>query len=495
MNSKANKSGTNAFVLTLSKVITLFLSVLVSMILARTLSLSEYGTYSELLTVSSIGVSLFSLGLPNALNYFLPRCENEIGKRKFIGFYFASITVLALVLMGVMALLNKTIAGYYNNERLIAYSYFLVIIPWTKLLISSRSNLLVAEGKVIREIIYCITNGVLLALIAVFTIFDKGNFDIYIVLYVLVESVFAVLVYLDAFIISGRKVDISICWGQVKELLEYTIPLGLSTAVSTISLDLDKLIIGFVMDESSVAIYANAGKELPFSLISTSFTAVFLPQIVAFIRDKRTKAAIVRWKDIMEINYIILAFCTAASIAFAPQIISLLYSETYISGVTIFRIYSLTLLLRITYWAMILNAFGKTKEILYNSIICLALNAVLNVLFYKVFGFAGPAYATLVSILAIVVLQIVRTSKLLNIPVRSFVPFRQFMSPTIICLISGAFVVIITKVLNIGTDLKGIVLAVIIGVVWAVAYLVVYGRKILKLWKRLNHEIIESDIQ
>ena len=62
----------------------------------------------------------------------------------------------------------------------------------------------------------------------------------------------------------------------VKELLNYTIPLGLSTAVSTISLDLDKLVIGWFMDESSVAIYANAGKELPFSLISTSFTAVLV---------------------------------------------------------------------------------------------------------------------------------------------------------------------------------------------------------------------------
>jgi len=495
MSSKSNRSGTNAFVLTLSKVITLLLSVLVSMILARTLSLSEYGTYSELLTVSSIGVSLFSLVLPNALNYFLPRCKDEIGKRKFIGFYFASITVLALALMGAMALLNKTIAGYYNNERLIVYSYFLIIIPWTKLLISSRSNLLVAEGKVMREIICCIANGILLALIAVFTMFDRSSFDIYIVLYVLIESVFAVLVYFDAYILSGRKIDISVHWGQIKELLEYTIPLGLSTAVSTISLDLDKLIIGFVMDEASVAIYANAGKELPFSLISTSFTAVFLPQIVAFIRDKRTKAAIVRWKDIMEINYIILSFCTAASIVFAPQIISLLYSEAYISGVTIFRIYSLTLLLRITYWAMILNAFGKTKEILCNSVICLTLNAALNVLFYKVFGFAGPAYATLVSIFAIVVLQILRTAKLLKTPVSSFIPFRQFILPSVVCLISGIFVAILAKKLNVGIDTKGIILAVIIGAVWAVLYMALYSRKIVILWKKLNHEIIDGEIE
>lgn len=488
IDNKSSKSGTKAFALVFCKVVTLVLSMLTAMVLARTLNLIEYGTYSELLTVSSIGVSIFSLGLPNALNYFLPRCKTEEEKRKFIGFYFLSITILSFTLMAVMALANKSIANYYDNKRLTDYAYFLIIIPWTKLIISSRSNLLVAEGKVAKEIVYSIANGTMLAIIALMTIFDKGNFDIYILLYVIVECVFTVMVYFEALLISDKRISISISTAGIKELLKYTIPLGLSTAISTVSLDLDKLIIGFLMDESSVAIYANAGKELPFSLISTSFTAIFLPQIVILIRDKKTSKAIERWKDIMEINYIILSFCVIASIIFAPQIISLLYSDSYLSGVTIFRIYSLTLILRITYWAMILNAFGKTNEILYNSIICLIINAFLSLILYNAFGFIGPALATLFSIFSIVVLQIVRTSKLLKIPVLSIIPIKMFVLPTIVCLISGVVVGIITNIYTLKTDFRGICLAIAVGICWGLIYLIIFGKRILSLWKKLNQD-------
>lgn len=494
MSSNLQKSGTNALLLALSKVITLLLSMATAMILARTLSLDEYGTYSELLTISSIGVSIFSLGLPNALNYFLPRCQGTDEKRKFIGFYFILITVLSVVLMGAMACCNHAIATYYDNPLLITYSYFLLIVPWTKLIISSRSNLLVAGGYVVREIVYAIANGLLLAVIALLTIVNQNNFDIYIELYVVVECLFAGLAYLEAYRISEKKIKINIDWNAIKELLKYTIPLGLSTAVSTINLDLDKLIIGSVMDEASVAIYANAGKELPFSLISTSFTAIFLPQIVLLIKDKKIDRAVKRWKDIMVINYIILVFCVAASIVFAPQIISLLYSEAYLDGVGIFRIYSLTLLLRITYWAMILNAYGRTKEILYNSVACLAINVCLNYLLYNLIGFTGPAYATIISIFVIAALQIVRTSKLLKIPVRQIIPFKQFILPTVACVVSGVAVWLITHFSNISTGRNGVLMAVAIGIVWAGIYFLIFGKKILALWRNLNQDIQNKEV-
>lgn len=495
MSTATKRSGTKAFVLVASKFVTLLLSMISSMVLARSLNLDEYGTYSELLTVSSIAVAIFSFGLPNALNYFLPRCENEKEKGRFVGSYFALITLLSIILMVIMFFANKPIAVYYQNERLITYSYFIVIIPWTKLIISSRSNLLVAEGKVMREIIYCVLNGAFLSLIALLTMFNQRNFDIYIALYVIVEIIFAIAVYFEAYVVSEKIICFDVKIEGIKELLAYTIPLGLSTAVSTISLDLDKLIIGFAMDEASVAIYANAGKELPFSLISTSFTAVFLPQIVSLVKKKKTQAAVSRWKDIMEINYIMLSFCVAASIVFAPQIISLLYSDAYLDGVGIFRVYSLTLLLRITYWAMFLNAFGKTNEILLNSIICLALNVVLNVLFCNLIGFIGPAIATLISIFAIVVLQIARTSKLLNFPAWSFIPIKRFVLPTVVNVISGIAVAVIVKTIKIGTDTKGIVSVVIIGVVWGLLYLLVYFKKIHSLWESLNVDIVESNVE
>ncbi len=486
MSSVGHKSGTKAFVLVFSKVLTLLLSTVTAMILSRALTLNEYGTYSELLTVSSLGVSIFSLGLPNALNYFLPQRKTKEEKGNFLGFYFTVVTIISLVIMVCMALLNRQIAGYYKNPALVLYSYFLVIIPWTKLIISSRSNMLVAEGYVNREVVYCILNGLCLVVISLLLSFTEGSFAFYLFLYVVIECVFALGVYFEALRISERKINIRLNWQDIKAVLVYTIPLGLSTAISTISLDLDKLIIGYFMDESSVAIYANAGKELPFSLISTSFTAVFLPQIVLMVKEKKAGVAVEKWKDIMSLNYIILAFCVGASVVFAPQIITLLYSDTYLAGVGIFRIYSFTLLLRITYWGMMLNAHGRTNEILYNSIICLAVNVALSFVFYKTIGFAGPALATILSILAISVLQVVRSSRLLGVSLKNIIPYRQFALPTVAVALSGGVMCLLMKVLCVSVDTKSILTVVMLGIVWGVCYVLAFLKHILRLWKRLN---------
>ena len=487
------KTGTHTLALVISRVLSLCLSMLVAMVLSRTLRLEEYGTYSELMTVSGIGVSLFSLGLPNALNYFLPGYTTEAEKRSFIGFYFSVMTVLALLLAAVMALAGNGIAAYYGNAQLTAYSYVLMLLPWTKMMLASRSNLLIAEGHIMREIAYSGANSFLLALIALLTLWTPVHFDRYLALYAAVECIFAVLVYAEAFFMSGRTAAAPVRWSDIRALFAYSIPLGLSAAVSALSLDLDRLVIGFLSNEAAVAIYANAGRELPFSLIPTAFTAVCFPQMAVMIRAHRYRAAVTRWKQIMVINYFILAFCTSASVVFAPQIIGLLYSDAYLGGVTVFRIYALTLLLRITYWGMLLNAFGRTKEILYNSALCLAVNASLSVLFYHVIGFSGPALATLISIAAIAGLQLLRTSKLLGMPVRSLIPLRRLIPPTSVCMLSGFAAWGVMRLLHAGIDSRGILLAVVIGLLWGGFYLCIFGKTLFAEWKRLNEEMEEDE--
>jgi len=272
----------------------------------------------------------------------------------------------------------------------------------------------------------------------------------------------------------------------LKKVLVFSIPLGISTAISTISLDLDKLIIGFLLDEQSVAIYANAGKELPISYITVSFTAVVLPKVVKNIKENKTANALDIWKKSSEICFIIMSFFSVACIVFAPQIITFLYSEKYLEGVSIFRIYSLVLLFRITYWGTILNAFGKTKTILYNSIACLVLNLILSIGLYRVFGFIGPAIATCISIGAMCIFQLFMSARLVKEKILKIFPWKNFSQELLVNVILGTAVLGLTKIMNLGTDVKGIVFAIIIGIVWLVLYFLIFSKRILRIWKELN---------
>lgn len=81
MNRKSLLS--DAMGLTLSKVIVSGISIITTMLLSRFRTLSDYGTYSQLLVISNIGINFFFLGMPNSINYFLPRAENNSQKRTF----------------------------------------------------------------------------------------------------------------------------------------------------------------------------------------------------------------------------------------------------------------------------------------------------------------------------------------------------------------------------------------------------------------------------
>ena len=69
--------------LTISKVMSLVIAMVSSMLLSRYRTLEEYGTYSQLLMVINIMTSLLMLGLPNSINYFLSRAETEEEGQRF----------------------------------------------------------------------------------------------------------------------------------------------------------------------------------------------------------------------------------------------------------------------------------------------------------------------------------------------------------------------------------------------------------------------------
>ena len=124
----------------------------------------------------------------------------------------------------------------------------------------------------------------------------------------------------------------------------------------------------------------------------------------------------------------------------------------------------------------------------------MAINVCLNYLLYNLIGFTGPAYATIISIFVIAALQIVRTSKLLKIPVRQIIPFKQFILPTVACVVSGVAVWLITHFSNISTGRNGVLMAVAIGIVWAGIYFLIFGKKILALWRNLNQDIQNKEV-
>ena len=170
---------------------------------------------------------------------------------------------------------------------------------------------------------------------------------------------------------------------------------------------------------------------------------------------------------------------------------SLFYSEKYVTpeGVAVFRIYSLILLFRATYWGIVLNAMGKTKFIFYSSVATLGFNCVGNIACYYLFGFIGPAISSLIVIALMGFAQLLVTSKILRMPFSKICPWRKmclFLTET--AIIGFVFYAVKYWLLSDFSRLPSIIISIGLGGVWGIVYILCNFKLLRQNWKNLNQK-------
>ena len=482
---KKTSLGGDAVRLTFSKAVTICITTATGMILSRFCSLEEYGTYSSMLLVINLFVSIFMLGLPSSINYFLARAEDDDEKKHFLSVYYTASTILSFVIGLLLVLSVPLIEKYFENDTISRFWYFLALYPWATIISSSIENVLVVYQRVNLLVIckFISSAMILLSLIAV-QLFGFG-FSVYIAVFVAVNCLYALIVYIITHRIS-KGLRALIDTGTIKKILVFSLPIGLSTVVGTLSIEIDKLLIGYFMDTDQLAIYSNAAKELPLTIVAASITAVLLPRAAVLIKNGRVERAVRLWNISTELSIIIISLFTAGIFTYARDVVTFLYSEKYLPGVTVFRIYTLILPIRCTYFGLILNSMGKTKKILLCSILNLILNAVLNPLFYFLFGMEGPAAATLFSIIVLSPLMLKFTSDVSNVRFSKVFPWKAV---GVIFIINAAFSILfyyIKNLLPFQQFIGELAESILLGVIWSAGYFCIMRKRLKRDWKELN---------
>lgn len=485
LKKKENNVGKEIVMLSFSKIVTMVIAMLSAMLLSRFRSLEEYGTYSQLLMVINLTTSLIMLGLPNSINYFLVRAKSLEEKQKFLSVYYTLSTILSIFIGITLVVSVQFLVSYFNNKLIINFIYFLAIYPWTKIVTSSIENVLVVYNKSNLIMMYRISNSVLLLLIIIISQIFNLSFEAYMKMFILVEMIFSLLVYIIVNKVSGKiKFDINI--NIIKKVLSFSIPIGIATAIGTLNLELDKLVISQFSSVEQLAIFTNAARELPVTIIATSITTVLLPKLTKLIQIKMNKEAIQLWGHSIIVSYYIICFIVVGIFVYAPDVINILYSSKYLDGVPVFRVYSIVLLLRCTYFGIILNSLGKTKLILYNSIVSLILNLVLNYIFYYIFGFIGPAIATLISMVTMCIYQLYISSKLVKISIKEILPWKKIKNITVINIGFGMLFFLIKKFFNLDIIIGEIAETLVLSMIWSIIYIICIRKRIVVHWKSIK---------
>ncbi len=463
--------------LTLSKSITYGITLITSMILSRILSLAEYGTYSQIQVTGTLFLTVFSMGMPECSSFFLSRDTDPGYRLRFLSTYYTLNTFLGLLAGAAAAALAPAIADYFRNPAVTGLAYVLAAFPWMNIIINSVDNILVVYHKTSRLMVFRISSSVLLLAVILAAWLFHLSFHQYMALFVAADSLCALAVYAIVRRLSGG-LQIRIDRSLIGSIVRFSVPLGLAGIVGTVSIQLDKLIISNYFSTEQLAVFTNAAQEMPITIISAAMTAVLMPRIVRLLDRRRYGDAVRLWGHTIRLVYLLFCFFVSLFFVFAPQIIVLLYSEKYAGGTAVFRVYCLVSLLRTTYFGMILNCIGRTRFIFYSSVASLALNVGLSFLCYRLWGFVGPAVATLICIVVINLIQLVFTCKCISIPFRRIFPWRSLLRITLLNVALAAAVSFLQRIHAAGAPL--------LAALWAAVYGLLAFRPIGKQWRILN---------
>lgn len=478
--------GKDAAILSTSKYVTLTIGMVSIMLLSRFRTLGEYGTYSQIhLSVSLVSVCLIP-DLASSISYFLPQVKDKKSQSKFISTLYGFSLMLTLIAGVILTLLTPFVSEYFNNPMIMQFRYVLLFLPWTNHIIGTLSNFLIATGQIKKISLFSIMQSISILSSIMLIEMLQLEFKDYMFAYIIIQLIFTIIAYKMVFS-TAHKISFSIDFLILKNILKFSVPLGISALVGTLSYNIDTLMIGRFLGTEMLAIYSNAGRELPITIFSASLTAILLPILSQLISTGKIKIAFELWSDIIKLSYIILLFGVAALVVFAPQVITLLYSKEYLLGTNIFRIYAITLIWRGTYFGIILNVTNNSNKILIISVISVFFNIILNYFLYVFIGFTGPALATFLTVGIGNSLQLAFTSKITGIKFKHIFPWFFLLKYLGVNVASGLIVYVFTQLLGIGIATVDIFKALLIGIIWLCIYFFTMKKTILFLWRRINN--------
>ena len=183
------------------------------------------------------------------------------------------------------------------------------------------------------------------------------------------------------------------------KILKNSWPLMLAAAASFIYAKIDQVMIGFLMGNYEVGLYAAAVKlvEIWYFIPSIICTSLF----PAIINAKKTSGDLYRrrLRNLYVLMFAISSLMAVIITFLAKPIVIILFGEGYLGSVNILRIYiwsSIGLFLSSAVGQYLMSE-NLVKTIFGLNFIAMTVNVVLNIIFIKTFGLSGAAWATFIS--------------------------------------------------------------------------------------------------
>ena len=338
-------------------------SIVSSMILSRYFNKADYGTYKQVMYVYNTLLTIFTLGLPRAFSFFLPRVELAQSKS-----LISKITNIFFVLGGVFSLLlfvfAPQIAMFLKNPDLTKALRIFAIVPFLLLPTMGLDGILASFKQSKFIALYHVSTNIfkLLCVALPVIIWDLGYEQALVGFVISSFITFLLAFYLKYYPVRHQPKEK--CPITIKEIFRFSIPLLTASLWGIIIKSADQFFISRYFGNEIFADFSNGSMELPFVGMITGACATVLSPVFSRMSHEKVdpkKEIYPLWMSVFEktakLIYPLVIYC----MVFADVVMVVLFGQKYATSDDYFRIKLITnFFTLIAYGPLIIN-IGKVK--------------------------------------------------------------------------------------------------------------------------------------
>ena len=370
--------------LVLARLFTAGLTLSIPLVLARVLSLEDYGTYYQLFLIATTLHYVLPFGVAQSLYYFLPRAEE---KRPWLGQTLLFMSGAGLVGAGLVWGLLGLVARHFNNPAL--FEHRAALAAYTALLLGAfpLEVALTSQGRTKHSaLVYLVSDTARAAALVVPCLLGAGLHGM-----MLAAAGFALLRYVIAWAVVPRGNSGPLLRpGLWREQLAYAAPFGAAMALAIPQQNAHFYVVAGAVAPAVYALYRVGCFQLPVvDLLYTPTSEVLMVRLGELEKQGRLEEGVLAFREAA--GKLAFAFLPLAAFLFAaaPEFIGALFGTQFLPAVPIFRVSVLGVVLAILPMDGVLRARGHTRAIFLSYLVKAVVTVPLVWLGVRHFGMMG----------------------------------------------------------------------------------------------------------
>lgn len=388
MQINNNSNTVQAFWVSLGSLFSFGFSLVSSMILSRYFLKEDYGTYKQVLYVYNTLLTIFTLGLPRAFSFYLPRVPLDEAKnliKKLTNMFFLLGSVFSLLLF----IFSPQIAILLKNPELEPALKIFSPVPLLMLPTMGLEGILSTFRRTQFLTIYTISTRILMLLcVALPVIVFKGGYIQAIVGFVIASFLsFVLALYFKN--LPVRNAGNEKCRISYNEIFKFSFPLLYASLWGILISSSDQFFISRYFGTKVFAEFSNGWLQLPFIGMITGACATVLSPLYSKLAHEsvdQKKEIYPIWMSVLEksakLIYPLLVYCWF----FSDDLMIALYGKIYENSSIYFKIKLVVNLTSIMVYAPLIISIGKIKyyrDIHMYTALCLIALQYIGIVIFK----------------------------------------------------------------------------------------------------------------